>query len=411
MTYQAASGAGRAAHARARAQMGEAHAAPPRCSTIPASAILDIDRAVTESILRARAFRSESIRLSARRQPAALDRQGPGQRPEPRGVEGRRRDQQDPRPQQRQRRSRWTASACASARCAATARRSPSSCAATVPLDEIEGMLADAHDWVKVVPNRARKRWRSSRRRRSPARWRCRSAACASCPWAGLPGGVHRRRPAAVGRRRAAAPHAADPLNAEIEIVALQSRRRRRLVARVAPLDAFTAAGIEPTAMLNTMRFAVERRGNQRILRMTTTAPVNEPFVELLIELQWSGGRLVREYTFLLDPPEYKSRRRSPRHRSLPRRRRQRLLRKPPSRRRRSKPSRSSPAPSACCTGHRPGARAVRQRCHRSRTFRRRAFRAPEAPAQEPQKEAAAEPAKEPPRKRRQARRAPRRHA
>jgi pilus assembly protein FimV len=60
--------------------------------------------------------------------------------------------------------------------------------------------------------------------------------------------------------------------------------------------------------MLNTMRFAIERRGNQRILRMTTTAPVNEPFVELLVELQWSGGRLVREYTFLLDPPEYKSR-------------------------------------------------------------------------------------------------------
>jgi len=97
-------------------------------------------------------------------------------------------------------------------------------------------------------------------------------------------------------------------LNAEIEIVALRPGEEDTLVARVAPLDAFTAAGIEPTAMLNTMRFAVERRGNQRFLRMTTTAPVNEPFVELLIELQWSGGRLVREYTFLLDPPEYKSR-------------------------------------------------------------------------------------------------------
>ena len=97
-------------------------------------------------------------------------------------------------------------------------------------------------------------------------------------------------------------------LNAEIEIVALRPGEEESLVARVAPLDAFTAAGIEPTAMLNTMRFAIERRGNQRILRMTTTTPVNEPFVELLIELQWSGGRLVREYTFLLDPPEYKSR-------------------------------------------------------------------------------------------------------
>ena len=96
-------------------------------------------------------------------------------------------------------------------------------------------------------------------------------------------------------------------LNAEIEIVALRPGEEETLVARIAPLDAFTAAGIEPTAMLNTMRFAIERRGNQRILRMTTTSPVNDPFVELLVELQWSGGRLVREYTFLLDPPEYKA--------------------------------------------------------------------------------------------------------
>ena len=35
---------------------------------------------------------------------------------------------------------------------------------------------------------------------------------------------------------------------------------------------------------------------------------MNDPFVELLVELQWATGRLVREYTFLLDPPEYKSR-------------------------------------------------------------------------------------------------------
>jgi pilus assembly protein FimV len=98
------------------------------------------------------------------------------------------------------------------------------------------------------------------------------------------------------------------PLDAEIEIVALRPGEEETLVARIAPLEAFTAAGIEPSAVLNTMRFAVERRDNRRILRVTTTAPVNDPFVELLVELQWQSGRLVREYTFLLDPPEYKSR-------------------------------------------------------------------------------------------------------
>ncbi|HKU45250.1 MAG TPA: pilus assembly protein FimV, partial [Burkholderiales bacterium] len=77
------------------------------------------------------------------------------------------------------------------------------------------------------------------------------------------------------------------PLNAEIEIVALRAGEEDALVARVAPAEAFEAAGIEPSALLNTMRFAVERRGNQRILRVTTTQPINEPFVEMLVELQW----------------------------------------------------------------------------------------------------------------------------
>ncbi|HEU4353526.1 MAG TPA: FimV/HubP family polar landmark protein [Burkholderiales bacterium] len=98
------------------------------------------------------------------------------------------------------------------------------------------------------------------------------------------------------------------PLNAEIEIVALRPGEEDTLSARVAPLEAFEAAGIEPSAVLSTVRFAIERRDSRRIVRVTTSQPVNEPFVELLVELQWHNGRLVREYTFLLDPPEYKAR-------------------------------------------------------------------------------------------------------
>jgi pilus assembly protein FimV len=98
------------------------------------------------------------------------------------------------------------------------------------------------------------------------------------------------------------------PLNAEIEIVALAPGEEESLVARVAPPDAYAQAGIEPTAILNTMRFSIERRDGRRFVRVTTQQAVNDPFVELLIELQWSTGKLVREYTFLLDPPEYRAR-------------------------------------------------------------------------------------------------------
>ncbi len=112
---------------------------------------------------------------------------------------------------------------------------------------------------------------------------------------------------AGLGRLHVLSP-LGQPLNAEIEIVALRPGEEEGLTARVAGQEAFAAAGIEPGAVLNSMRFAIERSGGRRILRVTTLQPVNEPFVELLVELQWATGRLVREYTFLLDPPEYKAR-------------------------------------------------------------------------------------------------------
>ena len=96
------------------------------------------------------------------------------------------------------------------------------------------------------------------------------------------------------------------PLNAEIEIVALRPGEDDGLSARLATPDAFRQAGIEPTAAHTMMRFALERRGGRSFIRVTTAQPVNEPFLDLLVELQWSTGRLVREYTVLLDPPEYK---------------------------------------------------------------------------------------------------------
>ena len=97
------------------------------------------------------------------------------------------------------------------------------------------------------------------------------------------------------------------PLLAEIEIVQLQAGEEEGLTARMPSVDAFVAAGIEPTPVLSSIRFAIQRRNNRPVVRVTSQQPVNEPFLELLVELQWSTGRLVREYTFLLDPVEYKS--------------------------------------------------------------------------------------------------------
>jgi pilus assembly protein FimV len=110
---------------------------------------------------------------------------------------------------------------------------------------------------------------------------------------------------AGLGRLNVLSP-LGQPLNAEIDIVSLQPGEEDGLVARLAPAEAFRQAGVEPSGALVGLRFAIVRRDGRPVLRITSAQPINEPFLDLLVELEWSGGRLVREYTFLLDPPEYK---------------------------------------------------------------------------------------------------------
>ena len=98
------------------------------------------------------------------------------------------------------------------------------------------------------------------------------------------------------------------PLLAEIEIVSLQPGEEDALTARLASPEAFEQAGIDINAALSSLRINLERRDKKPFLRVTTSQAVSEPFLDILIELSWSSGRLLREYTFLLDPPEYRSR-------------------------------------------------------------------------------------------------------
>ncbi len=95
------------------------------------------------------------------------------------------------------------------------------------------------------------------------------------------------------------------PLNAEIEVLSLQPGELDSLSARLASNEAFRQAGVEYNPALLSLRFAIERRGGSAIVKLTSSQPINEPFLDLLVELQWASGRLVREYTFLLDPPGY----------------------------------------------------------------------------------------------------------
>ena len=95
------------------------------------------------------------------------------------------------------------------------------------------------------------------------------------------------------------------PLIAELEVTATRDEAPS-LIAKVAAADAFRQAGIEYAPALATLRFSrdIKERGGRRYLEVTTDRPLNEPFIDMLVELSWASGRLVREYTFLLDPPD-----------------------------------------------------------------------------------------------------------
>ena len=97
------------------------------------------------------------------------------------------------------------------------------------------------------------------------------------------------------------------PLRAEIELTSVSAEESSGLVAKLASPDAFRLANIEFNPALLSLRFAIEQRGGQQIVRITSSQPLNEPFVDMLLELSWDSGRLVREYTFLLDPAELRT--------------------------------------------------------------------------------------------------------
>lgn len=94
------------------------------------------------------------------------------------------------------------------------------------------------------------------------------------------------------------------PLHAEVELVGVTKEELATLNARIASPEAYRRANLQYNAALPGARVSIEKRADGRpYLKITSSRPLNEPFIDLLIELTWSSGRIVREYTALVDPP------------------------------------------------------------------------------------------------------------
>jgi pilus assembly protein FimV len=94
------------------------------------------------------------------------------------------------------------------------------------------------------------------------------------------------------------------PLRAEIDLISVPKDDVDLLVAKPGAPEDYKRAGLDRPEGLQTVRFAVEKRPDgQPYLKVSSAQPMNEPFLQLLVQLDWPAGRILRNYTVLLDPP------------------------------------------------------------------------------------------------------------
>lgn len=95
------------------------------------------------------------------------------------------------------------------------------------------------------------------------------------------------------------------PLLAEIPIVSVDPSELEQLQARLASPETFARVGLQPPqGIVSGLQFAVALDDAGRpVIRVTSDEPVSQPLLTFLIEVDWGQGRLVREYSALIDAP------------------------------------------------------------------------------------------------------------
>jgi pilus assembly protein FimV len=94
------------------------------------------------------------------------------------------------------------------------------------------------------------------------------------------------------------------PLLAEIDITDITAEEASNLQVKVPGPDAFKAAGVDYSRIAADVQVTLQKRANGRsYLRLASNQTVTDPFLDLVVEANWGNGRVVRDYTLLLDPP------------------------------------------------------------------------------------------------------------
>jgi len=96
------------------------------------------------------------------------------------------------------------------------------------------------------------------------------------------------------------------PLDAEIALLQARDLTEAEILVRLASREDFQRAGVDRLFFLTDLRFRIDLdNSGGPVIRVTSRKPVREPYINFLLETQWPSGRLLREYTLLMDLPTF----------------------------------------------------------------------------------------------------------
>lgn len=96
-----------------------------------------------------------------------------------------------------------------------------------------------------------------------------------------------------------------EPLNASIELLSMTPAETVSLQAKIDSEAVYLEQGLTRLAVHDEIQLRLIKQAGNHILKLTSNSPIADPFLDLLVVVEWRNGRISRQYTLLLDPPSY----------------------------------------------------------------------------------------------------------
>jgi pilus assembly protein FimV len=96
------------------------------------------------------------------------------------------------------------------------------------------------------------------------------------------------------------------PLNAEVQLLHVRGLTENEVIIGIATPSEFARAGVDRNYFVTGLEFALDLNAAQgAVVRITSSEPVREPFLNFVVSAHWPSGKLLREYTLLVDLPVF----------------------------------------------------------------------------------------------------------